>query len=98
MERLEISDEGTFTLPEGDVVAFIRYLEAHGMRCDPTGMTSSDESNAPVLQGHVNKPFDPGRLQELYRDWISGGRDNPNRCPGRIACSASSVTARSTRR
>ncbi|MBX6314366.1 MAG: hypothetical protein IRY99_15855 [Isosphaeraceae bacterium] len=73
MEKLEISDDGTFKLPRGDVVGFARYLEAHGVRCNPTGMTSSDESDAPVLQGHLNKPFDPERVQALYRDWMRRG-------------------------
>jgi hypothetical protein len=75
MEKLEISVDGTFTLPRGDVAGFACYLEANGVRCDPTGMTSSDESDAPILQGHINKPFDPERVQRLYRGWRrSGGK------------------------
>jgi hypothetical protein len=73
MERLEIGNDGTFTLPGGSVMGFVRYLEGYGVRCEPTEMVASNRSHATVQQDHIHAPVDPERVQELYRSWMRGG-------------------------
>jgi hypothetical protein len=72
METLQISDEGTFTLAQGDVISLVNYLREHGVPCDPTGLTSGGDQSGPVLQGRVYKPFDPEQIQRLYQGWLAG--------------------------